>query len=341
MQLFLPLDNSGILPIAYFHALAHIQQEGLILIEPAQTFVSLGFFDNTATTLDQRYCTEQGIPVMRRETGGGMVLLGPQQVFYTLVIKRPHAPIPARVDDAYQHLSQGPIAVYRAFGIETTLRPVSDIITGVGRKISGQGAGDINGYFCFVGSILVDFDCELMHRIVKLPDEALRPPLKAALIEHMTSLYRETGRRPSTEDVKHRLAQAFAPLVGGLTETPVSTDFMTATRAAALELSAPEHLWSEETRQDPLFKVREGLYLCQRVLRHEGERILLSLTICDGYVQSARIEGPELSATEGLNLNQLVGLSFQPDVIQARLLTAKIPGINTDQLIALLFGPRS
>ena len=206
MQLFEPPDNSGLLPIAYFHALARLGAEGLILIEPAQSFVSLGTFDDAATTVDRDYCRDHGIPVMRRETGGGMVLLGPGQVFYTLVLKRPHALVPSRVEEAYRHLSQAPVAVYRRFGVATRLRPINDIVTQTGRKIGGQGAGDIDGHFCFVGSILIDFDIDLMQRIVQLPDEGLRPALKAALEEGLTSLHTETGLRPSAHAVKVALA---------------------------------------------------------------------------------------------------------------------------------------
>lgn len=340
MQLLLPTDNSGILPIAYFHALARLGEEGLILIEPADTFVSLGYFDDAPTTVNRDYCAQKGIPVMRRETGGGMVLLGPGQVFYTLVIKRPHTPIPSRVDEAYEHLSKAPISVYRDLGIMAKLRPINDIVTPSGRKIAGQGAGDINGYFCFVGSLLIDFDIELMHKIVQLPSEDLRAPLKAALTDHLTSITQETGGRPAVLAIKRRLAQAFAPLVGGLTETPTPPRLLTKTREVAAELGAPETILSDETEPATLFKVREGLYLCQRALKSTKGTLLASVTVREGRISAVDLSGPGIPA--GLPaLDGLCGLAFEAHTVRAHLPDIEALGLDKDRFINALFGRRS
>ncbi len=336
MELFEPADNSGILPIAYFHALARLGGEGLILIEPARTFVSLGAFDDAASSLDQDYCREHDIPVMRRETGGGMVLLGPGQVFYTLVLRRPHAIVPSRVDEAYQHLSQAPIAVYRHFGIAARLRPINDIVTEQGRKIGGQGAGDINGCFCFVGSVLLDFDTDLMHRVVRLPDEDLRAPLKAGLDEGLTSIRAHTGMRPEPEAVKRALARAFAPLLGGLTPRPVPACLLAKAREVARELSDPRIVDSDETRPRPLFKVREGLYLCQRAMTTPEGRVVVSLTIQDDRIRTAALRAASGGAL--VDLSSLVGRPLDRAALLAGLPDLSALGIEREPFIATLLG---
>ncbi len=285
MRLLLPDDNGGLLPISYFHALARLGEEALVLIEPSQPFVSLGYFDPTEV-VDRDYCRIHGIPVMRRETGGGMVLLGPGQVFYTLVVKRPHAPIPSVVQDAYRYLSQAPLAVYRRLGISTRFRPINDIVTTAGRKIAGQGAGDINGHFCFVGSILLDFDCDLMHRIVRLPDSRLKGTLRDTLSSAMTSVLRETGRKPSPGTVTQYLIEAFAPLVGGLEASSVPEHVAEAARAVAGTLVASVDE-DDAPRAPTLFKVQEGLYLCQRIVDTPPGPLAVSIGIRDDMVISA------------------------------------------------------
>ncbi|WP_297389396.1 lipoate--protein ligase family protein [Acidiferrobacter sp.] len=337
MQLFEPSDNSGLLPIAYFHALARLGAEGLILIEPARSFVSLGTFDDAATTVDRDYCRDHGIPVMRRETGGGMVLLGPGQIFYTLVLKRPHALVPSRVDDAYRHLSQAPIEVYRRFGVAARLRPINDIVTAAGRKIGGQGAGDIHGHFCFVGSILVDFDTDLMQRIVRLPDEGLRPALKTALEEGLSCVHAETGSRPSAQAVKAALAEAFAPLVGGLQPRPVPACLMARAREVAQELSSAGVVDGEETRPRPLFKVHEGLYLCQRAIAAPGGTITVSLDIRDQRIAAASLL-PAPGAT-GLDLSALIGRSFDREALTLALPDVSALGLDREDFIAALLAP--
>ncbi|MHB1952098.1 MAG: lipoyl protein ligase domain-containing protein, partial [Acidiferrobacteraceae bacterium] len=86
-RIFYPPDAGGLLPITYLHAMAECGVEGLLLIEPVVTFVSLGCFDDPRL-VDLAFCRTAGIPVMRRALGGGTVLLGPGQVFYQLVLNR-------------------------------------------------------------------------------------------------------------------------------------------------------------------------------------------------------------------------------------------------------------
>ncbi len=335
MQLLLPRDNTGLLPISYFHALARLGQEGLVLVEPSQSFVSLGYFD-AKETVDLAYCREQGIPVMRRETGGGMVLLGPGQVFYTLVMRRPHPPIPNGVQDAYRHLSQAPVAVYGRMGIRARLRPINDIVTEQGHKIGGQGAADINGHFCFVGSILLDFDHDLMHRIVRLSDPRLKVALKGALASHMTSIRRETGHTPSADRIKEYLIQAFRPLVGGLEMAPVSDALLREARLVTKELAASVHE-DDEPRSRPLFKIQEGLYLCQRVVATPPGPIALSISIRDDIVVSVRaIAGADRDVSAWMK--EWTGARFAADTLPL-CNAARCLGITTDSLIACLFGP--
>ncbi|MHB1565536.1 MAG: lipoate--protein ligase family protein [Acidiferrobacter sp.] len=337
MQLLQPTDNRGILPICYFHALARLGEEGLLLIEPAAPFVSLGSFD-AKENVDLEYCRRWGIPVMRRETGGGTVLLGPGQVFYTLVIKRPHPPVPVSVNDAYRHLSQAPIGVYGRYGVTTHLRPINDIATTDGRKIGGQGAGDINGFFCFVGSILVDFDIGLMHRVIHLPDERLRPAMRAALDRGMTSIVAKTGHRPETSDIKKALAAAFAPLIGGLEARALPTRLQALACEMADELRAG--VFSEDTGAPPvLFKVHEDLHLCQRTIAGEMGLLAISVTVQNNCIAAATI-----SDTTGngvfQSLPSLVGCPFTAADISARRPALDAFGITTPAFVAALFSRR-
>ncbi|WP_298138546.1 hypothetical protein [Acidiferrobacter sp.] len=338
MHLFEPADNSGILPIAYFHALARLGVEGLVVIEPARPFVSLGAFDDAATTVDLDYCRDHALAVMRRETGGGMVLLGPGQIFYTLVVKRPHPIVPSRVDDAYRHLSEAPIAVYRKFGVETRRGPLNDIVTTDGRKIAGQGAGDINGHFCFVGSILIDFDTDLMHRIVRLPDEGLRPELKAALEEGLTGIHAETKSRPPAAAVKAALAAAFAPLIGGLSPHPVPSCLMAAAREVAHELCRADIVQSDETRPRALFKVHEGLYLCQRAMSAPMGRVMVSLAVRDLRIAAARVHAPWGRHLDP-DVSTLIGQRFDREGLSRGLPDTGVLGIAREDFIAALLAP--
>ncbi len=71
-----------------YHALAYLGREGLIICYPSSHYVCLGLHDDLEQEIDWEYCELSGIPVFRRETGGGVVYLDNRQVFFQLVMRR-------------------------------------------------------------------------------------------------------------------------------------------------------------------------------------------------------------------------------------------------------------
>ena len=64
-----------------FHTLARIGFEGLVIVSPKIPLASIGYFQDASKELDLDYCKRNGIPVMRREVGGGATYLDGNQVF--------------------------------------------------------------------------------------------------------------------------------------------------------------------------------------------------------------------------------------------------------------------
>jgi lipoate-protein ligase A len=83
-----------------FHAFASAGLYGLILVEPDDTYLSLGYFDNLQQVVDLERAKALNIPIIRREVGGGTVLLSRGQVFYQLVVPKSLAPF--KVENAYK-----------------------------------------------------------------------------------------------------------------------------------------------------------------------------------------------------------------------------------------------
>jgi lipoate-protein ligase A len=54
--------------------------------EPAQYFVVVGYANRASTEVNLEYCRQNGIPVLRRCTGGGTVLQGPGCLNYSLIL---------------------------------------------------------------------------------------------------------------------------------------------------------------------------------------------------------------------------------------------------------------
>lgn len=290
MHLFRPDPAPGILPILYFHAMARLGIEGLVLIEPLSHFISVGAFDNVPRIIDLAYCEQAGLPVMRRETGGGPVLLGPGQVFYNLVVRRDRQRVPGVVEQAYRHLSAAPIAAYREFGIEAHYRPINDLVTTAGRKIAGQGAADIDGHFCFVGSVLRYFDVDSMCAALRLPASA-RPRVRAVMDANMSWIERETGRRPGTGKVADALARAFRALLGPLPEAPLPPEVLALAAELGEEFSGADALQLETRRRHPAVKIREGVYVYQGVLRTAAGALTMDTEVVDEHVADVAFHG--------------------------------------------------
>ena len=62
-------------------------EEILRFWEPARYFVVLGYANKVAREVNLPFCRANGIPVLRRCTGGGTVLQGPGVLNYSLILR--------------------------------------------------------------------------------------------------------------------------------------------------------------------------------------------------------------------------------------------------------------
>jgi len=191
-----------------YHALPRLGREGLILLSPGSPYVCTGYFQDVEQEVEVDLCRQLGIPIFRREVGGGAVYLDGEQLFYQLIIHRDNPLVPAGWEAFYRRFLQAPIAAYRALGIPAEYRPVNDILAGA-RKISGNGAGEIGDYYVLVGNLIADFDYEMMARVLRVPDEKFRDKVYHTLQDNLSTVKRELGSIPPREVLWDLLAAQF------------------------------------------------------------------------------------------------------------------------------------
>jgi lipoate-protein ligase A len=126
-----------------FHALARMGIEAIDVVWPQTPYISIGYFQDAEKEVDLEYCKRAGLPVIRREVGGGTVYLDRNQIFYHMIWNKDNPNFPKRIKDIYEYLSIPPIETYEEFGIDAKFREVNDIVTSKGRKIAGLGGADI------------------------------------------------------------------------------------------------------------------------------------------------------------------------------------------------------
>lgn len=340
--------NPGILPEQYsmllFHALAYMEIESLVVVSPQTPLVSVGYFQDLRG-VDLEYCREHGISVMRRELGGGTTLLDHNQVFYQIILKKNNPVLPLNIDQLYRKFSQPVIESYRAMGVETNFKPINDIITSQGRKISGEGGGDIGNCIVFVGGILLDFDFELMSKVLRVPDEKFRDKIYKTMQDNLSTLKLELGYVPDREEVINILADKFSSVLGNLTPAVIPEDVWKMAQQLGEEFAAEEFMNANSCPQDFItigagVKVKEGMYKAAGGLIQSNittrDNIITELILTGDFTCYPKDYFPELSAC-------IVGAAYEEGEVKRRIeqylsqSRIEIPGVSEADICRAIF----
>ncbi|MDD3249828.1 MAG: hypothetical protein PHF23_05630 [Smithellaceae bacterium] len=267
----------------YYHALAYLGREGLILCYPAEPYVCLGLHDDLEQEIDQEFCQSACLPLFRRETGGGVVYLDSRQIFYQAVLRRDNRLLPLRRDQFFSRILKPAIDVCRSFGIKAELAPPADIKAD-GRKCSGNAAGDIGQAVAYVGNLMLDFDYEAMSRVLKMPTPACRRYFYKAMQDNMLVF---SGAE--IQAVESGLISGFEKIFGKLSERLIDNELQDMAVSLRDRLTSDEWL-SMPGRRSRLrrIKITEGLFLqeCET-----GEGVKIIQLIRDGHVEEIYAPG--------------------------------------------------
>jgi lipoate-protein ligase A len=338
-----PWQNSQLL----YHALAELGREGLILLSPASPYVCIGFHQDPAKEVDLDYCRSAGIPVFRRDVGGGAVYLDGNQLFFQLVLRRDDPRIPAAREVFYRKFLEPVVRTYRRLGIPAEFKPVNDVVAG-SRKVSGSGVGEIGPSIVFVGNLIVDFDYERMARVLKVPDEKFRDKVHKTLKENLSTIRRELGAAQAAAWTDRRLnrlmVEEFEKLLGPLAPRAVDAELRGKAEALGATLLGEEWLMQPgRSVTAARVRIRSGVHVVQRVHKAPGGLIRADFEIREGAFAAVSISGdffcyppraiPDLeSALAGRNTAQA------RQVIEefAAANRWEVPGVGLDDWLSVL-----
>lgn len=137
--------------------------------ESDRHFVVLGYANRAEEEVNVEACLAQGIPILRRCSGGGTVLLGPGCLNYSLVLPLDAAPALAVISSANQFiLERHRDAIGAAIGLAITLEGHTDLAL-YGRKFSGNAQRRKRAHLLFHGGFLLDFDVRLLSALLRMP----------------------------------------------------------------------------------------------------------------------------------------------------------------------------
>jgi len=272
---------------AVYHGLAEaMAPDGdplLVLLRPRRPYVCLGLHQSLEQEIDLEACRRHGLPLIRRQVGGGTVLLDRRQLFFQFIYPRRAVTGPVR--ELYPRFLAPVVDSYRALGLSAHLAGGNDVQIR-GRKIGGSGAAHIGQAVVVVGSFLLDFDFALMSRVARLPSPGLRPAFRRAMQCHMTTLSRELGAAPPLAHLKQLfLRQVMRRLAVEITPSRLDDRERRAVCEAEDELSDRDWLMLDGRSQVPHgVKVAAGVYLTERRFHVEGRAVHIRLLCARGRI---------------------------------------------------------
>jgi lipoate-protein ligase A len=213
--------------------------------------LSLGRFQKGGEVLDRKRCTEAGVAVVRRITGGG-VIYHSRELTYSIVCSPDHAPPAASIKESFRALTSFLVRFYGKLGLDPCYA-IESFPDSAG--LGGRSA------FCFAGKECYDIliegkklggnaqrrlkDVIFQHGSIPLVNCAgsgarlLRtPPLG---IGECTTALRDLGVDLAHDELKRLMAQSFAETMGAAMEE----DSLTGDEEATADtLASNKHSWA-------------------------------------------------------------------------------------------------
>lgn len=147
--------------------------------------VYLGYHQYVEDEIHVDYCTSNNIGIIRRILGGGCGFCDDDQVLFS-VIGKENGIIPGDIQSAYTTVLGGVVQALYDLGPGGKIEPARNAVYSKGKKISGNAQGRFDGAVLVNGSLLMDFDFNLMDKVLKEPTKNLHPVASAR--EGMTTL---------------------------------------------------------------------------------------------------------------------------------------------------------
>ena len=161
--------------------------------------ISIGYFQSIKEEVDLEKCSQLGVDVVRRLTGGGAVL-HEFEVTYSFITKQyPHS-----IMESYRWICDAIVISINRLGFNASFVPLNDIVID-GKKISGNAQTRRKGVLLQHGTLLLGVDVDKMFSVLKVPSEKLRDKIVKDVKERVSSLSGTTF-----EDMASSLRTSFA-----------------------------------------------------------------------------------------------------------------------------------
>ncbi len=321
------------------HALTVDSPDTIILVSPDRPYVCIGYHQDLEREVDLDYCRGHGLPVARREVGGGAVYLDAGQLFVQWVFHRDA--LPHSLEARFELYIRPLVETYQALGIAAYHRPVNDIHV-AGKKIGGTGAAQMGEAEVLVGSLMFTFDKATMARVLKVSSEKMRDKIFESLEQYMTTMAEQVAPLPDRAAVRDLyLARAAAAL-----DREIAPGAATAAELAlAAELDArfvsEDWLYQKGGLRRAGVKIHEDVQVAEGAFKAPGGLIRATVRLREGRVDDLELAGDFTifpAAAVGALQTAARGAELAADALAARFaavyrdLAIQAPGVTPAHL---------
>jgi lipoate-protein ligase A len=322
MKLFILEKLPWIQTQLIYHSLAYLNIESLVLHSSIGKYICVGLHQNPNDEIDLKYCKDNKIGIFRREIGGGTVLLDNNQIFYHLIINRNRPEVPRIPQNFFKKFLQPVIQTYNDIGISAKYQPLCDIVVN-GKKISGNGGGEIGECKVLGGNILFDFDYKTMAKSLQLSENTRKRYLEM-MNENLTTVKQELGDNgPSKKKVYEILASNFNELLGSLNKERLDKKIYN--KMMELKKNYNSKSWLYQKGEKPIgreIKIREGVFLFYKELNISNhiERILCETK--DNKIEKLLFSNSCKLFSENHHIleNELIGLEYNRTMVNNKIM---------------------
>ena len=331
-----------------YHAVAYALDENspdtIILVAPTDPYVCIGFHQELEKEVDVEYCRAQGLPMVRREVGGGAVYLDRNQVFAQWIFHRDA--LPDDVSERFALYVKPLVETYRALGIPANYRPINDVHV-QGKKIGGTGAAQMGLAQVVVGSLMFDFNFDLMARVLKVSSDKMRDKIFQSLNEYMTTMTRQLGHTPARDAVvKIYLEQVQAALGRSTVRGEPAGQELALAQELDRQFVTDEWLYQKGGLRQVGIKIHQDVRVQEAAHKTPGGLVRVSARVRDGAMGTSWIDDVTLSgdftmlpkfAPGALEL-ALRGTALELEAVRSRIqevyrsLAVQSPGLDVGDL---------
>jgi len=311
----------------------------IILVAPDHPYVCIGYHQDLEREVDLDYCRAHGLPVSRREVGGGAVYLDAGQLFSQWVFHRPA--LPTSLEERFALYIRPLVETYQALGVPAYHRPVNDIHV-AGKKIGGTGAAQMGEAEVLVGSLMFTFDKATMARVLKVSSEKMRDKIFESLEQYMTTMAEQVNPLPDRAAVTDLYLAKAAAVLG---REIVPGEPTAAELALAAELDerfiSDEWLYQKGSLRRAGVKIHEDVHVAEGAFKAPGGLIRVTVRLREGRVDGLELAGDFTifpAAAVGDLQAAALGAALTRDALAGRFAAAyrdlaiQAPGVTPEHL---------